>query len=304
MSTAVITSEHDAAWHAARRLGLGASEVPMVLGESPYGDARKVYLLKKGLIEPDPETEVMELGTLLEPAIGELYRRRTGFALVGQQERVHHPVDTWLFATVDARRAEGDRRHVEKKTTGLFTDARKQLGRIGSDEIPYPWELQCQTQMYCLETDICDVAVLIAGQDFRIYTVRRNDRLLAVILPLLRDFWGQVERNELPESSGDDTPAMLAAINPSVEGSFPLSAAGVAAAERYELLGQVEKEAKEEREQIKAALLAELGTLQFGLLPDGRRVKRFVEVYPPTTKTVTSKGFTKHYLKIVKGEFA
>jgi putative phage-type endonuclease len=302
MTTVLETSGHDATWHLERRQSLGASEVPMVLGESLYGDARKVFLLKKGLIEPDAENDAMLIGTLAEPMLAELYFRKTGFPFVRTQYRVRHPVDSFMTATLDGVRS--DRRHVELKTTGVFTKAAKALGRVGSQEIPFEWELQCQAQMHCFETDECDLAVLIAGQDFRIYPVRRNNRLLAVMLPLLRDFWGQVERNECPESTGQDTPETLAAINPDVDGSFPLSPQAVAAAARYEELGKVEKEAKEERERIKAELLCELGTLEYGLLPDGRRLKRFREVYPSVTKTVTTKGFTKHYLKIVKGEFA
>lgn len=65
-------TESRAEWLRSRKGGIGASDVPIILGATSYGSALEVYAQKCG-DEPDPEeleeTEPMLWGKLLEPAI-------------------------------------------------------------------------------------------------------------------------------------------------------------------------------------------------------------------------------------------
>jgi putative phage-type endonuclease len=94
----------EAAWLAERRRGIGASEIAAVFGLSPYQSPYQLWADKAGLADHVvEETEQMTAGKLLEPAIAEMVRRRTGWDVVLNGNRIHWSVEhPWLFATPDA----------------------------------------------------------------------------------------------------------------------------------------------------------------------------------------------------------
>ena len=82
---------------------LGASESSMVVGLSPFGDGRDLYLRKKGLRPSPATTEVMQRGNRQEDFIAtelEAYFG-DGAEVRAKQLRVLHPDHQWLGATLD-----------------------------------------------------------------------------------------------------------------------------------------------------------------------------------------------------------
>jgi len=61
------------AWHEHRRAGIGGSDAPIILGESPWTTRDQLRALKRGRATPRPETRrseaLMGIGQLLEAAI-------------------------------------------------------------------------------------------------------------------------------------------------------------------------------------------------------------------------------------------
>jgi hypothetical protein len=110
VSTASLPSADRAAWLAARRTGIGASEVAAVLGLSPYESPLDVYCRKLGLVPEKAETEAMRWGLRLEPLLAAEYAERTGYPLVATQVFLRHPDKPFLLATLDGVRASRPRR--------------------------------------------------------------------------------------------------------------------------------------------------------------------------------------------------
>lgn len=71
----------DAAWKAERRKGIGASEMAVVLGESPYNSRFALWWQKHEGWEID-ESQSMRIGTRLEPVIRECFLDRYPDALL------------------------------------------------------------------------------------------------------------------------------------------------------------------------------------------------------------------------------
>ena len=65
----------------------------------------------------------------------------------------------------------------------------KDWGEEGTDEIPQYYQTQVQHYMAVLGAPVCDVAVLIGGSDFRIYTVRRDQELIDLLINDEEEFW-------------------------------------------------------------------------------------------------------------------
>ena len=58
-----------------RASDIGASQIPAVCGVSPFADAWTVVASKKGLREPEPETEEQRWGKILESIIAGVFQR-------------------------------------------------------------------------------------------------------------------------------------------------------------------------------------------------------------------------------------
>lgn len=298
MSTTISPTTDRAAWLAERRRGIGASEAPAVLGLSPFEDATTLALRKLGRLPEAEETEAMELGSLLEPVVAELYQRRTGRRIVRQQVFQRDTLDTFLFATADGIDDAGDL--VEFKTTGAWTGTAKELGEDGTDELPAHWLIQAQQQIYVHDRDRCHFAVLVGGQTFRTFTVERSPRLITTMRDSLERFWDAVSRGEVPQSEATTyTPRILAALNPECSGEMTADEAFAEMVRDYEHCRAQEKEFGERADQLKIQILTALGTWQFAKLPSGQRVKRYLELTKERTQVV--RAGTKHYFKILKG---
>src|SRR5260221_100837 len=74
MSPARLILPHDAdrdEWLAARRLGVTASEIAVILGISPFDSPFNLYYKKTGQISEDFDNNAMSLGRHLEPWIAD-----------------------------------------------------------------------------------------------------------------------------------------------------------------------------------------------------------------------------------------
>lgn len=180
-----------AAWHAARRRGIGGSDIPVLAGLSPYdATPHDIYLEKTGQIEPRPASPAMEVGEVIESAIAELYTRRTHRQL-RRRGLVVHPEIPWAMGNID-RKVSGERRLVEIK------NRRRVEGR------DVPADVECQVQWYLGVTGwpVADVAMLVGGSDLRIREIAADPAYFSDLVTIGSDFWRRVEEGRPPELDG------------------------------------------------------------------------------------------------------
>lgn len=162
-------------WHKARAKGIGGSEIAAVLGLSPWESRFSLWHRKVGLAAPVVETDEMKWGKLLESAIvGEFQRRHAEFRVEHAGTWSHYQ-EPWMVANPDGLlydAAAGDwdapvRAIVEAKNA-YSADG---WGEPGTDEIPIYYRTQCLWYLDVFGLDVCHVAVLISGSDYREYRV-------------------------------------------------------------------------------------------------------------------------------------
>jgi putative phage-type endonuclease len=186
---ATVVSDLEA-WLADRRRGIGGSDVAAILGLSRFRTAVDVWLDKRGLAEPQPETDAMRFGRLFEPIVLDEFERRTGYEVrrgLPIQTSEEHP---FMLASLDGL-IEDEHAIVEAKTARTADG----WGEDGSSEIPAYYHTQVAHYMAVTDAVIAYVPVLIGGQDFRIYTVERDEAFQADLIEAEREFW---ESNVLP----------------------------------------------------------------------------------------------------------
>ena len=173
-------------WLAARRHGITATDVPAILGVSPFTDATPVgvWLSKREDTPPIAETEAMRWGTKLEPTVAEHYRENnSGVWLDESPPLLQHHEHPWMLASVDCiahHRDAGDPWIVEIKTSKRPYE---------DDVVPQHVWCQVQWQMAVLELDRADVAALFHGSRYQQWTIERDDDWIQSITDHCRGWW-------------------------------------------------------------------------------------------------------------------
>jgi putative phage-type endonuclease len=184
------------AWHEDRRGGIGSSDAPIITGDAPWGDLLTLYAVKAGIIdEPGIDSDRTRWGLRLEDVVAEWVMETTGRKVRRVNRRLHHKALPWMRASLD-REYVGEKRILEIKTRRYPTD---EWGPAGTAEIPAHYLVQVQHQLAVTGYPVADVAVLFAGSDPRLYTVPRDEALIAALTELEADFWLCIQSGTPPD---------------------------------------------------------------------------------------------------------
>lgn len=232
-------------WLKERQSGIGGSDVAAILGLSKWRTPLDVYNSKVGEVT-DEDNVSMEWGRRLEPVIRQAYADKTGRAVECPEHLFRHVKYPFMIANLDGLCAD---RVLEIKTARTGAD----WGEEGTDEIPEYYLTQVQHYMTVTGKELCDVAVLIGASDFRIYTVKNDPELAALLIEEEKKFWQCVQDRTPP------APRSLAEISK----TFPVSRP-----ETIEATDEVAKaldtlrSAREEMAKVKEIESSALATIQ------------------------------------------
>lgn len=256
MSTA--TSSNRTEWLAKRRKGLGASDAPTVVGVRKEPSRFRLWLEKRGEVEPDEPNEAMRMGLAAEWAIAEMFTERTGWGFTRTQIHYVHPDVPWAMATIDGQLDELD--FVEFKLAGTWT-TRKLPEDGDAAGLPEPWIIQAHHQMWVTSATSIQFAVWCADPSFRLYRVDRDESLIAEMIRLEEAFWRQVQEGTPPAEFGaDDLGAITRHFNREEPEAVQLDPYQVGGAVADFAAAQKEIKIMEAtRDEAKAALLMAMG---------------------------------------------
>jgi predicted phage-related endonuclease len=135
----------------------------------------------------------MRWGTKIEPLVRQEFSNRTGRTIELHSGILRHPKHRFLIANVDGI-SDGCR--VLECKTARSADG---WGEPGTDEIPQDYLVQVNHYLVVTGLEVADVAVLIGGSDFRIYTVEADAEFQALLIEQEAAFWRHVERGIPPD---------------------------------------------------------------------------------------------------------
>lgn len=207
-----------AAWLEERRRGMGGTDAAGALGVSKWKTELSIYLDKRDETPPVEKNEAMHWGIVLQNVVRDEYKRRTGAAIYNTP-LMWSKRFPWMLANTDGRRQD-DRRIVEIKTARSGDD----WGPEGSAEVPVDYLCQVTHYMIVAEVEVADIAVLIAGADFRIYTVPLDRELADMIIEAERVLWDRIQRGDppAPRTAADIAALYRIAKNEPIEASEPI----------------------------------------------------------------------------------
>jgi len=178
-----------------RILGIGGSDMAVILGLSTYKTPYQLYLEKIGEAEaPEEETQYQYWGQQLEAIVRDEFAKRNNVTVTTPDTLVHPEYD-FLRGNVDGF-IPGLNAVLEIKCSSQFMST--VWGESGTDEIPMQYLVQ--VAFYCMlaNADCAHVAVLIGGNDYREYKYTRDKALEDTIISTAKKFWNCVVTKNPP----------------------------------------------------------------------------------------------------------
>ncbi|MCG9056728.1 YqaJ viral recombinase family protein [Laribacter hongkongensis] len=244
------------AWLAIRQRGIGSSDAAAAVGLSPYKSPLTLWLEKTGRQLPEDVSgkEAVVWGTVLEPVLARVYAERTGRRVRRVNAVLQHPGHAFMLANLD-REVVGEAAGpgvLEIKTAGWHSAPQWE------DGIPVAYQCQVLHQLAVTGHAWADVAVLVGGQDFRIWRVERDEAKIADLIEREAAFWQAVQTGQQPMPDGtDDAGRALLGLFPQDNGdTLDLSESAACNALFGDLLAI--RQRKEEAEAIEARLRQQL----------------------------------------------
>lgn len=273
MQTPTITLDR-AAWLEQRRTGIGGSDAAAVLGLSKWHSPLSLWLDKTGQAAENTDNEdEKRWGTILEPVIKQVYSEKTGRTIV-QPGFYRHPEHHYMVANVDGI-SPADNRLIEIKTARTGEG----WGEEGSDQVPDEYLIQTQHYMAVLRLRVADIAVLIGGSDFRIYTVHADDELHQILVDAERQFWQSVVdlTPPAPQSYAD----AQALYRKSIDKSIVVNEPTLEAAAQLRLVKAEKKALEAEEDRLKGVIAAYMGEHDTLIAPNGEKLVTWKVGAPP-----------------------
>lgn len=179
---------NDNDWLDWRRQGLGASDIPALLGLSTFQSPWSLWASKVGLLPDSETTERQRMGHIFEAAIAQLFHERTSLHVAGEQTWCTAKAHPWARATVDGFVIESQELNHLDDALGVLEI--KTDGSFGWPDGPPPRvEAQVRWQMMVCDLPRAWVAVLHAGWRFDIHEIERDAHEEAFILERAARFW-------------------------------------------------------------------------------------------------------------------
>lgn len=179
-----------------RKLGIGGSDTPIILGLSNYKTPYQLYLEKKGILSTDDQemSQFQYWGNRLENVIRDEFSDRNN-VLIQTPDTLIHPFYDFMRANIDGYIVEWDA-VLEIKCSSQFMS--HEWGEDGSDYIPMAYLVQ--VAHYCSVTNAKEahIAVLIGGHDYRQYKYVRDAELEKAIIQSASAFWESVQSDSPP----------------------------------------------------------------------------------------------------------
>jgi putative phage-type endonuclease len=263
-------------WHAARAETVNGSEIAAILGISPYDSPFSLWHRKAGRLGEVAQDDVMYWGSQIEPVIrDEFNRRHPGeFGRRGFQARglFRHHDRTWQGGGPDGV-AAGCLLEVK---TARYDD---EWGEPGSAEIPVHYRAQCLWYLDVFGYQVCHVAALITGSDYREYRIEHDADEAAFMRDRARAFLDTLTTGQAPPIDGHTaTYEAVKELHPEIEaGEVELPAA---VAEPYLAALAAVTDAETEKRRAAAEVLTAMGGAQYATY----RRERIASRIPPKTE--------------------
>ncbi|MGO9603835.1 MAG: YqaJ viral recombinase family protein [Candidatus Binataceae bacterium] len=188
--------QNTAEWHRWRRQGIGASDAPVIMGETPFKTPRTLWSIKTGRMQEGPAGPAARRGRELERFARRAYERQTGIQV--EPLCLVHQEFEWMRASLDGLSFDGSTLVEIKCPLSLRDRVSAQEGRI-----PSQYHAQLQHQ---LEVSGAERAHYWSfhGTDGILIEIRPDWEYAKRLVEAEAVFWQRVKENRWPEVGNEE----------------------------------------------------------------------------------------------------
>ena len=190
-------------WLLMRKTYLGGSDIGSIISANKHKTALDVYSEKTSDSFEDESNDATYWGNVLEDVVAQEYSKRVNLSVKREESLLRHPKYPFLAANID--RWVGNREYIlECKTAGFMMN--KEWGEEEfTEDIPLIYYAQVAWYSAITGVPKVDIAVLIGGQKFKIYTYNKDVEFEGNLIKAGVDFWqNHVEKKIPPAPSNLD----------------------------------------------------------------------------------------------------
>lgn len=263
MSIEIIHPKDEAEWLAMRREVVTSTEVAALFDASPYTTLFELWHRKrdKSVVSIEPN-ERMVWGTRLESAIAAGVAQDQGWSIRKMTEFIRD-TDLKLGASFDYSIIE-DTEILEVKNVDSLAFRDGWLVDGDNVEAPAHIELQIQAQLLVSGRKRTRLAALIGGNKVQLIRRERDEKAIEAIKARVKDFWASIDANVEPTPDFSRDSKFIASLygfaNPGTEYAGSNIELLRELVGEYKRLGEIEKNARSEKDALKAKILMEIGT--------------------------------------------
>lgn len=267
-----------------RKKYIGASDVPAIIGVSPWKTASDVYYDKTAEFEDKEEkpNKAIQAGVLLEDSVIDFAAQSLGVKVKRNQFRVHSE-HKWASSTLDAM-IVGSNEAIEAKTTSMCDG----WGEERTDQIPIYYIAQVQWQMFVTGIERVWVPCLMPDYvlAFKLYVVDRDQDIINRLVEQCADFWGKHVLAGVPPAETAPAPQTIQRMKRVPDKVVPIDDQLVF---DYQAALSVQREASKKLKSAKMKMLESLGDAEVGSYSGGvlkyrkRKRKEYTKKFAEST---------------------
>lgn len=267
-------------WLKLRKQGIGGSDAAGVAGVSKYASPYMVFWDKLDVFIQDKPEHVMEAaywGNVHESTI------RKEFTLRVNKERAELGLPPLKVIHRQAIFAHDEHNFIRTNLDGWIVgheagkgifEAKTAHYMLREDwegkDVPNAYLLQCQHNMLVMEADFAYLAVLIGGNTFKYYYIKRDEELINYLVKIETTFWNQHILTRIPpEMTGlaaekDMLRDMYPTSTDDEESLFNLPNDCIETIEQVDVLKQIIEDLKKEKTKYENEIKAILEDAEWG----------------------------------------
>lgn len=280
-------------WLNARKQAIGASDLPAILGLSPFAGPWEVWAEKTNQLNPWKGDDSTRAGQFFERSVLDAAESELG--PLRRNVRIAHPKYP-IAATLDAQ-VIATSNPVEAKTTGIVGPVYGTWGDAMTDQVPDYYLVQVHAQLMCTESELAYLFALIAGRGVVQFQVHRSDSLHARLGELASEWWdNHVVKGIEPSHEMLPPLDVVKRLKRVANKSTVFGPAATKVVERRQRLNQAKLDIEKRLKQADAAVLLALGDAESATLANGAELTYFetkrdgYSVEPTSYRTLRVKG--------------
>ena len=280
------------AQRANRHKHLGSSDMPAIMGCSPFASAYDVWLEKTRRVPPRKRTESYILaGDLLESPLIIWLSNYLGQSIHTEEQAMELPVVGLPIVVHLDGEIVRTRNPVECKTEGVDHPVIGSWGEAGTDEVPEYTCIQTHCHLMATDREICHVPAFIGGRGFGYYFVKRDTTIVQLIREQAIHFWEDHVLKDIPPEECAPTLEMAKRIR-HVKGD-PV-ALGTDQVQKFLDAREASTAAEKVKKFHHAGILASLDGARIGVYEvvgdDGEMKKQYLTNFDQTKKGIDRKA--------------